>query len=107
MSGNIDDTSPSKLGGGVPGFIPTGGFANMVVGGDISVSRRVLRSAFKSNDVKHNGSVIAKATCGPFRASNFGNEQLSVCNHRRHVLSCNPTVSALKIWALKWLGGQQ
>ncbi len=86
MSGNIDDTSPSKLGGGVPGFIPTGGFANMVVGGDISVSRRVLRSSFKSNDVKHNGSVIAKATCGPFRASNFGGDVLS-----RHNQSCGAT----------------
>ena len=88
MSGNIDDTSPSKLGGGVPGFIPTGGFANMVVGGDISTSRRVLRSAFKSNDVKHNGSVIAKATCGPFRASNFGGDVLS-----RHNQSCGAVVA--------------
>ena len=41
MSGNIDDTSPSKLGGGVTGFNPTGGFANRVVGGDISTIRRV------------------------------------------------------------------
>jgi len=86
MSGYTGDTNPSSLGGGVPGFIASAGFSNMIAGEQVSQSRRVLRRAFRSNDVKHNGSVIAKATCGPFRAANNGGDVLS-----RYNQSCGAT----------------
>ena len=54
MSGNINDTNPSKLGGGVPGFQPKllGGGANgysgsgMIGGGARGLSRILLRESY-------------------------------------------------------------
>ena len=83
MSGFTRDTNPSKLGGGVRGGRPEAGFSNTFVGGNVSTSRRILRKAFKSNDVYNDQSYVAKATCGPFRAANNGGDVLSRFN-----LSC-------------------
>jgi len=78
--------SASNLGGGIHGRRPEAGYQNVQVGGTMSVSRSILRRAFRSNNVTSNGTTIAKATCGPFRASNHGGDVLSRFN-----LSCGAT----------------
>ena len=76
----MPNNNPSSLGGGVPGGRPEAGFQNTQVGGSISTSRSILRRAFHSDDVRLYGTVIGKATCGPFRASNFGGDVISRFN---------------------------
>tara|TARA_X000000950_G_C13921444_1_gene663668 strand:+ start:7435 stop:7962 length:528 start_codon:yes stop_codon:yes gene_type:complete len=84
MSG--PNTNPSSLGGGAPGSRPEAGYQNVQVGGAISLSRSILRRAFKSNNVRNGNTVISKANCGPFRASNHGGDVFSRFN-----LSCGAT----------------
>jgi hypothetical protein len=76
----------NSLGGGAPGSRPEAGYQNVQVGGSISLSRSILRRAFKSNDVKNGTTIISKANCGPFRASNNGGDVFSRFN-----LSCGAT----------------
>lgn len=74
------NSNVSSLGGGMPGGRPEAGFQNTQIGGDISLSRRILRKSFKSNNVIVNNETISKASCGPFRASNHGGDVLSRFN---------------------------
>lgn len=76
MSGNINDTNPSKLGGGMPGFQPAliGGGANqnsgsgMIGGGERSIDRVFLRkSAGNYNYLDSLGIVYKKSGLSPFR----------------------------------------
>jgi hypothetical protein len=75
MSGYEQNVNKSSLGGGRPGEYKSG-FGNTMTGGHVALTRRKLRKAFKSNDVKNtrtNTMTGIKATCGPFRnAYNLG-----------------------------------
>ena len=71
-------SSLSNLGGGVHGSRKEAGFGSTLVGGEVALKRKILRKAFKSNNViKNNNEVHGKATCGPFRASRNQGDVLS------------------------------
>ena len=60
----------SYLGGGKPGQMTNAGFQNTLVGSEVALKRKILRKAFKSNDIKtNNGSSVGRATIGPFRTA--------------------------------------
>lgn len=76
MSGNINDTNPSTLGGGIPGFQPTllGGGANqnsgsgMVGGGERAMNRFFIRNAAgKYNYLQPLGINYSNKSLTPFR----------------------------------------
>ena len=68
MSG-YEKGSVSSLGGGKPGQFESG-YGNTLVGGEVALKRKILRKAFKSNNVSQ---ANVKASCGPFRnAYNLG-----------------------------------
>jgi len=78
MSGFRQDTNPSKLGGGVPGFQPVllGGGANqnggsgMIGGGERSLSRHLIRKAGGQYRYLYNLGVVSnnfKSGLTPFR----------------------------------------
>ena len=48
---------------------PLQGFGCTAVGGDVSLKRKILRKAFKSNRVIFNGTQVCKSQSGPFRSS--------------------------------------
>jgi hypothetical protein len=59
----------SHLGGGKHG-IANAGFQNTLAGSEVALKRKILRKAFKSNDIKTNdGSAVGRATIGPFRSA--------------------------------------
>jgi hypothetical protein len=60
----------SYLGGTVHGKRSEAGFQNTMVGSSIAMQRKILRKAFKSNQIKTNsGESVGKSTIGPFRTS--------------------------------------
>lgn len=60
----------SNLGGNIQGKIPDVGFQSTTVGAEVALQRRILRKAFRSNNVKKtNGIYVSKSTIGPFRSS--------------------------------------
>jgi len=68
MSGFEPSTQTSILGGGRPGGRPGAGFANTTFCSEDAMKRKILRKAFKSNNVKLNGSTIPSLS-GPFRTA--------------------------------------
>jgi len=68
MSGFEPSTQTSILGGGLPGGRPGAGFANTTFCSEDAMKRKILRKAFKSNNVKLNGSSIP-SLAGPFRTA--------------------------------------
>ena len=65
MSGYEKNTQVSSLGGGVPGKFEAG-FGNTMTGAQVSLNRRKLRKAFKTNKV---GTNKVSSRCGPFRSA--------------------------------------
>lgn len=60
----------SYLGGTVHGKRSEVGFQSTLVGSDVAMQRKILRKAFKSNNIKTNsGESVGKSTIGPFRTS--------------------------------------
>lgn len=60
----------SYLGGTVHGKRSEVGFQSTAVGSDVALRRKILRKAFKSNNIKTNtGEAVGKSTIGPFRTS--------------------------------------
>jgi hypothetical protein len=60
----------SYLGGIVHGKRTEAGFQNTLVGSEVAMKRKLLRKAFRTNEVKTNAGVtIGKSTSGPFRRS--------------------------------------
>jgi hypothetical protein len=60
----------SYLGGTVHGKRSEVGFQSTLVGSDVAMQRKILRKAFKSNNIKTNtGETVGKSTIGPFRTS--------------------------------------
>jgi hypothetical protein len=60
----------SYLGGNVHGKRSQVGFQSTMVGSDVAMNRKILRKAFKSNNIKTNtGDSVGKSTIGPFRTS--------------------------------------
>jgi hypothetical protein len=60
----------SYLGGSVHGKRSEVGFQSTMVGSDVAMKRKILRKAFKSNNIKTNtGDAVGKSTIGPFRTS--------------------------------------
>lgn len=60
----------SYLGGTVHGKRSEVGFQSTAVGADVAMKRKLLRKAFKSNNIKTNtGDVVGKSISGPFRTS--------------------------------------
>lgn len=60
----------SYLGGTVHGKRSEVGFQSTMVGSDVALRRKILRKAFKSNNIKTNtGESVGKSTIGPFRTS--------------------------------------
>ena len=68
MSGYNDDSNPSNLGGGLKGQSALR-FGNALVGGEVAKNRAILRRAFRNNNIKKDGRVIGKKTCGPYRSA--------------------------------------
>jgi hypothetical protein len=60
----------SYLGGTVRGKRSEAGFQSTMVGSDVAMKRKILRKAFKSNQIKTNtGDSVGKSTIGPFRTA--------------------------------------
>jgi hypothetical protein len=60
----------SYLGGKIHGKRSEVGFQSTMVGSDVAMRRKILRKAFKSNNIKTNiGEDVGKSTIGPFRTS--------------------------------------
>lgn len=60
----------SYLGGTIHGKRSEVGFQSTLVGSDVALRRKILRKAFKSNNIKTNsGESVGKSTIGPFRTS--------------------------------------
>ena len=60
----------SYLGGTIHGKRSEVGFQSTLVGSDVAMKRKILRKAFKSNNIKTNtGESVGKSTIGPFRTS--------------------------------------
>lgn len=60
----------SYLGGTIHGKRSEVGFQSTLVGADVALRRKILRKAFKSNNIKTNtGESVGKSTIGPFRTS--------------------------------------
>ena len=60
----------SYLGGTIHGKRSEVGFQSTMVGSDVALKRKILRKAFKSNNIKTNtGDIVGKSTIGPFRTS--------------------------------------
>jgi hypothetical protein len=60
----------SYLGGTVHGKRSEAGFQSTMVGSDVAMKRKILRKAFKSNQIKTNtGDSVGKSTIGPFRTA--------------------------------------
>jgi len=58
------------LGGTIHGKRSEVGFQSTMVGSDVAMKRKILRKAFKSNNIKTNtGESVGKSTIGPFRTS--------------------------------------
>jgi hypothetical protein len=73
MSG-YESGQVSSLGGGIPGARHGIGFTNTTFGADVSMQRKILRKAFKSNTVKYvdnSGAVqiLGRSMSGPFRTA--------------------------------------
>lgn len=67
MSG-FEKNVTSVLGGGIPGSRPGAGFANSSFCSEDALKRKILRKAFKTNNVKVPGATI-RSTTGPFRSA--------------------------------------
>jgi len=48
---------------------PLVGFGSTMTGGDVALRRKILRKAFKSDDVKYNNVKVFKSLAGPFRTA--------------------------------------
>lgn len=60
----------SYLGGTIHGKRSEVGFQSTMVGSDVAMKRKILRKAFKSNNIKTNtGDSVGKSIIGPFRTS--------------------------------------
>jgi hypothetical protein len=67
MSG-FEQTKTSILGGGVPGGRPGAGFANSSFCSEDAMKRKILRKAFKTNNVSLPNQKI-RSMAGPFRTA--------------------------------------
>ena len=94
MSG-YEKSTPSKLGGGIPGKFEVA-FGNTMKGGDVALNRRKLRKAFKTNKVTKPTGGKLSSTCGPFRSAyQLGdplNRQYMSCGGCNQVNSVNSNV---------------
>jgi hypothetical protein len=68
MSGYEPNVKTSTLGGGIPGRRPGAGFANSSFCSEDAMKRKILRKAFKTNQVKVSGNTM-RSTVGPFRSA--------------------------------------
>jgi hypothetical protein len=89
----------STLGGGVPGARRGIGFTNTTFGADVSMQRKILRKAFKTNKVTYDDNGVTRSLgpslSGPFRtAFNQGDvlgrkaQSCDGCNQVNDVNSC-------------------
>ena len=67
MSG-FEQTTTSILGGGIPGGRPGAGFANSSFSSEDALKRKILRKAFKTNQVSVPTGKI-RSMAGPFRTA--------------------------------------
>jgi len=79
MSGYEPIVKISVLGGGIPGGRPGAGFANSSFSSEDAMKRKILRKAFKSNNVKVQGGTI-RSMVGPFRSAFSQGDVLSRVN---------------------------
>jgi hypothetical protein len=68
MSGFEPSTKTSILGGGVPGGRHGAGFANTTFCSKDAMNRKILRKAFRSNQIQVNNTKVA-SLAGPFRTA--------------------------------------
>lgn len=68
MSGFERNTQTSILGGGIPGGRHGAGFANTTFCAEDAMKRKILRKAFKTNNIKLNNTTI-HSLAGPFRTA--------------------------------------
>ena len=68
----------SYLGGPIHGKRTEVGFQSTLVGSEVAMKRRLLRKAFRTNQVKTNdGRLVGKSTSGPFRTAFHLGDSLS------------------------------
>ena len=60
----------SNLGGTIHGQRSEAGYQNTEIGSSVALNRKILRKAFKSNNIKTtSGNMVGRSRIGPFRTS--------------------------------------